>query len=262
VAFLPAGGVYTMDAAGAAEATKYLQPGLAIPYHWGDIVGTLTDAQLFARLAACNAKVMSNGEVISSDDWQKDFSLVACWKLDETQGAVAHDSAGTNDGTLAGGPIWQPAGGKVAGALQLDGVDDCVQAPFVLNPTDGPFSLFAWIKGGAPGQAIVSQGPGASWLLADSAAGVLMTQLKSGGRKSVDLVSQKVITDGQWHRVGITWDGTSRVLYVDGAEVARDTPAGLTGSSAGLNLGSALAAGSFWSGLIDDVRLSSRAVKP
>ncbi len=171
VAFLPAGGVYTMDAAGAAEATKYLKPGLAIPYHWGDIVGTLADAQRFARLAACNAKVMSNGEVLSSDDWQKDFSIVAYWKLDETQGTVAHDSAGTNDGTLVGAPVWQPAGGKVAGAIQLDGVDDCVKTPFVLNPSDGAFSVFAWVQGGGPGQTIVSQTGGASWLMADSAAG-------------------------------------------------------------------------------------------
>ena len=262
VAFLPAGGVYTMDAAGAAEATKYLKPGLAIPYHWGDIVGTLADAQRFARLAACNAKVMSNGEVLSSDDWQEDFSIAAYWKLDETQGTIAHDSAGANDGTLTGGPVWQPAGGKRAGAIQLDGVDDCLQTPFVLNPSDGPFSVFAWVKGGGPGQAIVSQTGGASWLLADSSAGALATQLKGTGRNSRDLVSPKVITDGQWHHVGLTWDGTNRVLYVDDTQVAQDTQSTPTGTTGGLTIGSALTPGTFWSGLIDGVRLSTRAVKP
>ena len=263
VAFLPAGGTYTMDAAGAAEATKYLQPGLAIPYHWGEIVGTLADAQRFARLAACNAKVMSNGEVLSSDDWQKDFSIVAHWKLDETQGAVARDSAGNYDGTLAGGPVWQPAGGRVAGALGLDGVDDCLKTPLVLNPSEGPFSVFAWVKGGAPGQVILSQMGGANWLMAGT-AGALMTQLKDSGRKSRDLVSQKVITDGQWHRVGLTWDGSNRVLLVDGAEVARDTQGTPIGAAGGLYLGAGagLGPGSFWSGLLDDVYLHRRAVRP
>ncbi len=162
VAFLPAGGTYTFDAAGAAEATKYLKPLLAIPYHWGEIVGTLADAQRFAKLAACNVKVMANGETLSSDDWQKDFSVAAWWKLDETQGTVADDSAGSLDGTLAGGPLWQPTGGKVGGALQLDGVDDCIKTPFVLNPAEGSFSLFAWVKGGGPGQVILSQAGGAT----------------------------------------------------------------------------------------------------
>jgi len=264
VAFLPAGGTYTFDAAGAAEATKYLKPLLAIPYHWGEIVGTLADAQRFAKLAACNVKVMANGETLSSDDWQKDFSVAAYWKLDESQGTIAHDSAAGKDGTLAGEPLWQSSGGKVAGAIQLDGVDDCVKTPFVLNPSEGTFSIFAWVKGGAPGQAVLSQTGGVNWLTADSSTGALMTQLKETGRKSKDLVSQKVITDGQWHHVGLTWDGTNRVLYVDDSEVARDTQGALVGSAGGLYIGagSALAPGTFWSGLIDDVRLSTRAVKP
>jgi hypothetical protein len=262
VAFLPAGGTYTFDAAGAAEATKYLKPLLAIPYHWGEIVGTLADAQRFAKAATCNVKVMAYGETLSSDDWQKDFSVAAYWKLDETQGTIAHDSTGANDATLIGDPLWQPAGGKVAGALQLDGVDDYIKAPFVLNPSAGTFSVFAWVKGGAAGQAILFQTGGANWLMADSAAGTLATQLRQTGRNSRDLISPAVITDGQWHRVGLTWDGSNRVLYVDDTEVARDTQAALTGSTGGLSIGSAQSPGTFWSGLIDDVRLSTRAVKP
>jgi L-ascorbate metabolism protein UlaG (beta-lactamase superfamily) len=141
VAFLPAGGTYTMAAAQAAEATKYLKPTLAIPYHWGAIVGTKADAEKFVSLAACNAKVMTKGETISSDDWDKDFTVAAYWKLDESAGNVAHDSNGSNHASLNGGPIWQPAAGKVGGALQFDGVDDYVNTPFVLNPSAGAFEL-------------------------------------------------------------------------------------------------------------------------
>jgi L-ascorbate metabolism protein UlaG (beta-lactamase superfamily) len=77
VAFLPAGGTYTMNAAEAAEATQYIKPGLAIPYHWGQSVGTLSDAQTFADLAKSAARVMTVNETISSDNWPEYSPLIA-----------------------------------------------------------------------------------------------------------------------------------------------------------------------------------------
>ena len=73
-----------------------------------------------------------------------------------------------------------------------------------------------------------------------------------------------MITDGQWHHVCLVWDGSHRILYVDGTEVARDTQTSLAASAGGLYIGagSALAPGTFWSGLIDDVRIYNRVVKP
>ena len=67
VALLPVGGTYTMDATEAAEATKYIKPKIAIPYHWGDIVGSLADAEAFADTADCKVLVLSAGETISLD---------------------------------------------------------------------------------------------------------------------------------------------------------------------------------------------------
>jgi hypothetical protein len=193
-----------------------------------------------------------------------DPTLIAHWKLDEVSGMIATDSAGSYDGILERGPVWQPSGGTVAGAIQLDGVDDYIKTPPVLSPSDGTFSLFAWVKSGAPGQVILSQVEGANWLMANSSAGLLMTQLKEPGRKSHDLVSPKAITDGRWHRVGLTWDGSNRILYVDGVEAAKDAQASLAGSTGKISIGagSALTPGSFWKGLIDDVRIYDRAVKP
>jgi hypothetical protein len=68
-----------------------------------------------------------------------------------------------------------------------------------------------------------------------------------------------VITDGQWHHIGFVWDGSRRHLYVDGAKVAEDTGplAALQSSAGGLYIGAGknLDAPSFFSGLIDDVRI-------
>ena len=194
--------------------------------------------------------------------------MFAHWKLDETEGIIAHDSAGDNDAFLMGDPAWQPDGGIVDGALQFDGIDDYVSTDFVLNPADGAFSVVAWIKGGAPGQVIMSQTQdGANWLLADPSEGKLRTSLsRPAGSRFIPppLLSEFIITDGAWHRVGLTWDGSSRILYVDDIEVARDTQAGLGSSGGGLYIGAGnnLEAGSFWSGLIDDVRIYNRAVSP
>ena len=189
---------------------------------------------------------------------------VAYWKLDETDGDIAHDSIGDNDGTVNGEPAWQPEGGIVDGALQLDGTDDYVSTEFVMNPAEGAFSMFVWIKGGAPGQVVLSQKGGVSWLCTDASEGHLMTELKGLGRSAAALLSQTVITDGNWHRIGLVWDGSQRTLYVDGVAVAEDIQDGMEGSDGGLYIGTgkAMESGTFWSGLIDDVRIYSRVVKP
>ena len=81
------------------------------------------------------------------------------------------------------------------------------------------------------------------------------------------LESESTITDGQWHHIGLVYDldGLSRRLYVDGVEVAKDINAvGGIPSDGGLYFGADkdLSAGSFFSGLIDNVRIYNRAVKP
>ena len=50
VALLPVGGRFTMSAEEAAEAAKLIKPTLAIPMHWGSIVGTESDAREFVEL--------------------------------------------------------------------------------------------------------------------------------------------------------------------------------------------------------------------
>jgi hypothetical protein len=195
--------------------------------------------------------------------WGQEIGLLACWKLDEAEGGIAADSAGANDGTLVSYPIWQPSGGKIGGALQFDGTDDSVGTPFILDPSAQPLSVFAWVKGGRPGRVVLSQEKGADWLMVGP-DGVLKTALKGPGRLDKALASPAVIVDDAWHRVGLVWDGSNRILYVDDVEVARDTQSGLASSTNGLYIGagSKQAAGTFWSGLIDDVRIYNRAVKP
>ncbi|MHB8263113.1 MAG: MBL fold metallo-hydrolase [Acidimicrobiales bacterium] len=52
VAMLPIGGTYTMDPSEAAELAKKINPQVAVPMHYGYVVGSPSDAQRFADEAA------------------------------------------------------------------------------------------------------------------------------------------------------------------------------------------------------------------
>ena len=196
-------------------------------------------------------------------EYVNDQTLIAHWPLDEIEGTIAHDIVSGNNDFVMGNPLWQPTSGRVDGALELDGIDDCIITSTGPNSTERPFSVVAWIKSGTPGQVIISQPGGVDWLAAD-AEGKLMTELKGSGRSAAALFSQSVITDEQWHRIGLVWDGSRRMLIVDGVTVAEDTQDGLGffGSGLYIGVGKNYAAGTFFSGLIDDVRIYNRAVSP
>ena len=71
-----------------------------------------------------------------------------------------------------------------------------------------------------------------------------------------------MITDGKWRRIGVVWDGKYRILYADDKEVARDTQPEVTITEGGFLIGVGTAAGTLWTGLIDDVRIYNRVVEP
>jgi hypothetical protein len=193
-----------------------------------------------------------------------DPTLIAHWPLDETEGMLAFDCAGENDAILGGTPTWQPDAGEIGGAIQCDGVDDVIITKPVPSLNEGPFSIVLWIKGGGPGQGIVAQQGAANWLYLNPADGSLMTGLTGSGQNARPLYSDVVLTDDQWHRIALVWDGARRILCVDGEEATSDEQDGLLVSGTGLTIGCDcnMAPGTFFSGLIDDVRIYTRAVKP
>jgi len=58
IALMPVGGTYTMDAKEAAEAVKTFRPKLAIPMHYGDIIGSEKDAQYFQKHSVVPVKIL------------------------------------------------------------------------------------------------------------------------------------------------------------------------------------------------------------
>jgi hypothetical protein len=230
------------------------------PMPWGDSVVDVQDLIVLAEHLF---------EEILPDE------LIAYWTLDETEGDIAYNSTSYNYGILSGNPTWQPDSGQVAGALEFDGIDDYIRTDFVLDPSLGSFSAFVWVKGGSSGEVIISQtdsigvpiGTGNTWLGLDGQEGTLMTGLvppSVGWTAIKPLVSESIITDDLWHYVGFVWDGSYRILYVDGIEVAKDTAAQnpLKPATGCLHIGAGktLHTGTFFSGLIDDVRIYDKAL--
>ncbi|MEK6823308.1 MAG: MBL fold metallo-hydrolase [Nanoarchaeota archaeon] len=50
VVLLPIGGTYTMTAKEAAQVVLGMAPKVAIPIHWGSVVGTVDDAEMFKEI--------------------------------------------------------------------------------------------------------------------------------------------------------------------------------------------------------------------
>lgn len=195
------------------------------------------------------------------------LDMEAYWPMENVSGSTIIDSSGNNNTLelLNGVSILTDA--PIGSTLEFDGVDDFCRSAFVLDPADGPLSVFAWIKGGNDREVIVTQtngtGIGREWLQIDSTGGYLVTRLKTAG--SPVLKSQTSVTDGQWHHIGVVWDGQRRHLYVDGLKVAWDeTPLSENLQSSDgkiyIGAGKSMAGYTFFEGLIDDVRIYSIAL--
>jgi len=59
IALLPVSGTYVMTAQEAVDAAATINPKLAIPMHYGAIVGDAKDAESFQKLVKCEVKILT-----------------------------------------------------------------------------------------------------------------------------------------------------------------------------------------------------------
>lgn len=58
IALLPVSGTFVMTAEEAAEASARIKPKIAIPMHYGEIIGSAADAKLFKEKASCEVVIL------------------------------------------------------------------------------------------------------------------------------------------------------------------------------------------------------------
>jgi L-ascorbate metabolism protein UlaG (beta-lactamase superfamily) len=58
VALLPVSGTYVMSPLEAAEAARRIDPAVAVPMHWGTVIGSASDADAFAKAAPVEVEIL------------------------------------------------------------------------------------------------------------------------------------------------------------------------------------------------------------
>jgi len=194
------------------------------------------------------------------------LGLVGWWKLDESGGTTATDGSGNGHHALTrGNPTWQPAGGKVSGAVALDGDGDYLEIPdeSAFDFTSG-VTVAVWVKADSldkPYQAIVTKGEWA-WRIQRNEETSTLEFACSGVRIPSEhpygpLYGTREITLGQWHHVAGVYDGKRMSLYIDGTLDASQEASGPIGvDDDPVLIGeNAEQRERFWTGQIDDVRV-------
>ena len=204
--------------------------------------------------------------------------VVSFWTLDETAAAGTYsDSLGGNPGEdpSAGAPPVPTTAGKVNGAQAFTATSTHgIDVPDVNNDfdwaVDASFSIEFWMKSSdatATQVMIGRESAGNQWWIGiQNATGKARFYLIDSDSKVVSLVSDVVITDGEWHHIVCVRDAGNNVhLYVDGVEgVGVAQPDILTGdfvSAVDLNLGYMNALW-YYNGTLDEVAIYDRALTP
>jgi hypothetical protein len=196
--------------------------------------------------------------------------FIAQYLFNETSGTSAADATGNGrTATLAGGTSW--VAGRSGGAVNLNGTDGHVRVPSGIMSGVNDFTVAGWVRIGtiATWSRIFDFGTGTNGYLfltprsGSGTARFAITSSGAGGEQQIN--APAALPANTWTHVAVTLTGNLGVLYVNGAEVARN--ANLTvrpGSlgSTGLNyLGRSQYAGDpFLAGQLDDFRVYSRAL--
>lgn len=193
--------------------------------------------------------------------------LVGAWLLDDGKGEAVKDSSDNGlDGKIAKGkPKW--VDGKFGGAMEFGGQDMVtVDDDNALDLEE--FTIAAWVnipKVSGAWQIIASKehrGPtGRNYgLFGHINSGVVHYSFTTNsGWKSFD--AKTVVTDGDWHHVAGTYDGSDFKLYLDGAVDAQVSPGTKPDNHDNFLFIGGCDIGNYWmTGTIDEVVLYERAL--
>ncbi|MHC4541210.1 MAG: LamG-like jellyroll fold domain-containing protein, partial [Planctomycetota bacterium] len=220
------------------------------------------------------------GFILAGAAGAADPDLFGWWRLDDGSGTTARDSSGNgNHGTLTGDPEW--VAGKIGGALQFDGqgAERVLLGSF--DVTGNAISIACWFKADnldTPGNdpRMVSKAIGGSndqhWFMVSSSRQsgikVLRFRLRTDGVTSeikADTTTGTIELD-TWIHVTTTWDGATMRIYKNGVEVGSLAKGGTLSAGPAVNvaIGNQPTVGDDrpFSGLIDDVRIYTRALTP
>jgi|HubBroStandDraft_6_1064221.scaffolds.fasta_scaffold55350_1 hypothetical protein len=227
--------------------------------------------------ANADAKVGAEPTTDAGVDAALDPSLVAWWRMEALTpssnpvGDVGvADSTGMSPMAQCGGQLPCPTivAGKLGNAAQFDGSTTMLEAKSVAALIDSSFTIAAWVNlEAANGGCIMTKGLGSgvynSWALCNDMATQALFFYTAQTTAPNTLEPGNQVPLNSWHHVAGTWDGTSKVLYLDGNKLGDDQPPGIDFDSSDVFIGGDVdngAATSFLNGTVDEVRVYNRSL--
>ncbi len=192
---------------------------------------------------------------------------VGYWAFDNAAN-VGQDSGPNNSALAAVGNAAYTASGHTGGAITLDGSGDYLESvafPAGVPTGNSAYTISAWIKPAA-GSTLFTRGGIVGWGTYNTAAQTTTLRLRdeNGLRHAwfnpfLDASNEQVsaagadLDDGNWHHVVAMYDGSTRSIWVNGQQVASDSPGVNNAQSTNFRIGRTAASGEDFNGLLDDI---------
>lgn len=194
-------------------------------------------------------------------------NLIAFWRMNEGTGTAVSSTTGTHQGTTVNTPTWVT--GKSGTGLSFNGTTQYVNVTYAagLDLTTSAVSMMAWINAtSTTGHRTIFTLPANESTWADK----YQLQVENNTISFVVSAAAELITSatftttGSWVHVAGVYNGTDMRIYINGS--LSNTPLSQTGNIIARTNGDLCIGrygptqGFYFNGILDDVRLYSRAV--
>ena len=196
-------------------------------------------------------------------------AFVAHYQFNETAGTSAADATGNGKtATVNGGGTW--IAGRIGNAVNLSGTSQYVSIPAGILAGASACTIATWVRLDTIANWVrvfdLGTGTTANMFLtarsSSNTARFAITSSGAGGEQRIN--APAALPTGAWTHVAVTLSGSTGILYVNKAEVARAsitlTPASLGSTSQNWVGRSQYSGDPFLDGAVDDFRLYSRAL--
>jgi len=195
--------------------------------------------------------------------------IISYWKLDGN----SNDAVGSSNGTDTAITYSVP-NGKINEGAGYNGTTSKITGS-IAQPTSA-YTVSMWIKNGG---VTVADTNYRLWDTQESSGAGEMTGITFAYNPNRDALGVKnirvyhnngawansddlgtTIQDGNFHLVGVTWDGSNAAFYLDGAAVGGGAYSVAITNAGHFDIGHGRGTSTFWNGAIDEVGIWSRAL--